>query len=146
MTKSKIYMTAGEASGDVFGREVMEMLFTRTPNIEFRSVGGAEMAHYGSTPDIDISPLNILGYWEGIKAYPQVARLTTEVANDILTFDPKLAVLIDAWGFSLRIAKKVRAQNPSIKLIKLIGPQVWASRPGRAKTVAEHFDRLLCSG
>ena len=53
-------------------------------------------------------------------------------------------VLIDSWGFTLRVAQGVRAANPNIKLVKYVGPQVWATRPGRAKTLAAAVDHLIC--
>ena len=54
-----------------------------------------------------------------------------------------MAILIDSWGFTLRVAQPLRAQDPSIPLIKYVGPQVWATRPGRAKTLAAAVDHLL---
>ena len=54
-------------------------------------------------------------------------------------------VLIDSWGFTLRVAQGVRARAiRNIKLIKYVGPQVWATRPGRAKTLAAAVDHLIC--
>jgi lipid-A-disaccharide synthase len=53
-------------------------------------------------------------------------------------------VLIDSWGFTLRVAQGVRAQAPKIKLVKYVGPQVWATRAGRAKTLAATVDHLIC--
>jgi len=52
-------------------------------------------------------------------------------------------VLIDSWGFTLRVAQRLRRQDPKLKLIKYVGPQVWASRPARAKTLARSVDHLL---
>jgi lipid-A-disaccharide synthase len=54
-----------------------------------------------------------------------------------------VAVLIDSWGFTLRVAKGLRRELPDLPLVKYVGPQVWASRPGRAKTLARAVDRLL---
>jgi lipid-A-disaccharide synthase len=62
----------------------------------------------------------------------------------ILKAKPDVVVLIDSWGFTLRVAQGVRAAAPEIKLVKYIGPQVWATRPGRAKTLAAAVDHLIC--
>src|SRR5581483_4974928 len=51
--------------------------------------------------------------------------------------------LIDSWGFTLRVARRLRRLDPQLPLIKYVGPQVWATRPGRAKTLARSVDRLL---
>jgi predicted glycosyltransferase len=56
---------------------------------------------------------------------------------------PDAVVLIDSWGFTIRVAKAIRAARPSVPLIKYVGPQVWASRPGRARTLAGAVDHLL---
>ncbi|MEI9891281.1 MAG: lipid-A-disaccharide synthase [Caulobacteraceae bacterium] len=52
-------------------------------------------------------------------------------------------MLIDSWGFTLRVAQRLRKQDAALKLIKYVGPQVWASRPGRARTLAKTVDHLL---
>ena len=51
--------------------------------------------------------------------------------------------MIDSWGFTLRVARALRRLNPSLPLVKYVGPQVWASRPGRARTLAGAVDHLL---
>jgi lipid-A-disaccharide synthase len=85
-----------------------------------------------------------LGFAEGIRAYGTVVKLADAAADAIIAFQPDAVVLVDSWGFMLRVAQRVRARAPDIKLIKLIGPQVWATRPGRAKTLAATVDHLLC--
>ena len=62
---------------------------------------------------------------------------------DILERKPDVVVLIDSWGFMLRVAQGVRAVDPAIRLIKYVGPQVFATRPGRARTLAATVDHLL---
>jgi lipid-A-disaccharide synthase len=56
---------------------------------------------------------------------------------------PDVAVLIDSWGFTLRVANALRRLFPAMPLVKYVGPQVWATRPGRAKTLAASVDHLL---
>ena len=85
-----------------------------------------------------------LGFFEGIKAYGDVVRLADEAAAEIIKDTPDVVVLVDSWGFMLRVAQRVRAQAPDIRLVKLVGPQVWATRSGRAKTLASTVDHLLC--
>ena len=102
------------------------------------------MAGEGVVSAADISALGVLGLVEGLKAYPRVVRAVEETAMAALAFKPDVAVLIDSWGFTSRVAKRLRAQMPGVKLIKYIGPQVWATRPGRAKTLASLVDHLVC--
>lgn len=144
MAGDRLYFTAGEPSGDLFAGEVIDELRDHAKDLAIRGIGGFEIAARVETPDIDTAPLNVLGFWEGIKAYGDVRAISTAIADDILAYQPDAAILVDSWGLSLRIAQKVRAKNPAIRLVKLIGPQVWASRAGRAKTLAKCVDRLLC--
>ncbi|MEM7637559.1 MAG: lipid-A-disaccharide synthase, partial [Pseudomonadota bacterium] len=98
----------------------------------------------GITSPIDIAPLSILGLFEGLKAYGTVVKLADAAADAIIAAAPDAVILVDSWGFMLRVAQRVRARDPNIKLIKLVGPQVWATRPGRAKTLAAAVDHLIC--
>jgi len=139
----KIHITAAEASGDLLGREVAEALRARAPGVQLAGIGGAEMAAAGLESPIDIAPLSVLGLVEGLKAYGDVKRLVAEAADAIIAFDPDIAVLIDSWGFTIRLAAAIRRRAPEIRLVKLIGPQVWATRPGRVRSVAAHYDHLL---
>jgi lipid-A-disaccharide synthase len=139
-----LYLVAAEASGDLLAREVAEWARRKSPGIEINGIGGAELAAAGITSPIDIAPLSVLGFVEGIKAYGDVVRLADAAADDICKRRPKVVVLVDSWGFMLRVAQRVRARDPSIRLVKLIGPQVWATRPGRAATLAATVDHLLC--
>ncbi|KCZ48261.1 hypothetical protein HY17_17350 [Hyphomonas sp. CY54-11-8] len=137
-------MVAGEASGDLLAREVVEEIRRKTYDVELAGIGGRELASVGIHSPFDISPLSILGFAEGIRAYGTVVKLADAAADAIIAFQPDVVVLVDSWGFMLRVAQRVRARAPDIKLIKLIGPQVWATRPGRAKTLSATVDHLLC--
>ncbi|MEO1100905.1 MAG: lipid-A-disaccharide synthase [Pseudomonadota bacterium] len=144
MTQARIFLVAAEPSGDLLGREVADELRKTSPDLVMAGIGGAEMAQAGLRSAIDTSPLSVLGLFEGLKAYPDVVRLADEAVAEIVAFKPDAVVLVDSWGFMLRVAQRLRKIDPAIRIIKLIGPQVWASRPGRAKTLAACVDHLLC--
>jgi lipid-A-disaccharide synthase len=76
-------------------------------------------------------------------AYPKVVKRADETAALAAREKPDVAVLIDSWGFTLRVAQRLRRQQLDLPLVKYVGPQVWASRPGRAKTLAQSVDHLL---
>jgi lipid-A-disaccharide synthase len=139
-----LYLVAAEASGDLLAREVAEWVRRKAPDIQIDGIGADELAAIGIRSPIDISPLSVLGFVEGIRAYGDVVRLADAAAEDICTKNPRVVVLVDSWGFMLRVAQRVRARAPWIRLVKLIGPQVWATRPGRAETLAATVDHLLC--
>jgi len=139
-----IMLVAAEASGDALGAGLMRALRRRLgEGVRFVGVGGARMAAEGLQSPFDISDLSILGWAEGLKAYPRVVRRADETAALAAREKPDAAVLIDSWGFTLRVAQRLRRQDPRLKLIKYVGPQVWASRPARAKTLARTVDHLL---
>ncbi|MEL7454725.1 MAG: lipid-A-disaccharide synthase, partial [Pseudomonadota bacterium] len=71
----RLYFVAGEPSGDLIGREVMDAIRARTPNLLYRSTGGTFMAECAPSSGLDTRPLAVLGFWEGIKAYRDVVRL-----------------------------------------------------------------------
>lgn len=139
-----LYFVAAEASGDLLAREVADWVRRKAPGTQIDGIGGAELAAIGIKSPIDISPLSVLGFVEGIRAYGDVVRLADEAAGDICLKNPRVVVLVDSWGFMLRVAQRVRARAPWIRLVKLIGPQVWATRAGRAETLAATVDHLLC--
>lgn len=144
MSNADIYFVAAEASGDLLAREVIEEIIRMQPDLVIQGIGGGELEAIGIRSPIDISPLSILGLFEGIKAYGDVIRLADAATEAILKANPKVVVLVDSWGFMLRLAQRIRAQAPHIRLVKLIGPQVWATRPGRAKPLSATVDHLLC--
>ena len=76
-------------------------------------------------------------------AYGKVVARVAETAELARREKPDIAVLIDSWGFTLRVAHRLRQIDPDLPLIKYVAPQVWASRPGRAKTLAAAVDHLL---
>lgn len=140
----KLHITAAEPSGDLLSREVAEALRAREPGVEMVGIGGPELASIGIDSPFDISPLSILGLVEVLKAWPMVARLADAAADHIIEHDPDAAILTDSWGFNIRVGQRVRARAPHIRLVKLAGPQIWATRSGRARTLAETFDQVLC--
>ena len=146
MTMSKtIMLVAAEASGDMLGGGLMAQLRAQAPDVNwnFVGVGGARMAEQGVVSPFDIAQLSILGMLEGLKALPRVNARVRDTVALAQRERPDAVVLIDSWGFTLRAARAIRKVMPQVPLIKYVGPQVWATRPGRAKTLARSVDLLL---
>lgn len=140
----KIMLVAAEASGDALGAGLARALRSRLGDgVAFVGVGGPRMAEEGVESPFDIADLSILGWIEGLRAYGRVKARVTETAALAARERPDAAVLIDSWGFTVRVARAIRAAQPDVALIKYVGPQVWASRPGRARTLADSVDHLL---
>jgi lipid-A-disaccharide synthase len=140
----KIMLVAAEASGDALGAGLAGALKVRLgAEVAFVGVGGPRMAEQGVRSPFDIAELSIHGWLEGLKAYGIVKRRVADTVALGMAERPDAVVLIDSWGFTIRVAKGLRAALPGVPLIKYVGPQVWASRPGRAKTLAAAVDHLL---
>jgi len=140
----KVMLVAAEASGDALGAGLARALRAKLGDaVTFVGVGGAKMAEEGIQSPFDIAQLSILGIWEGLKAYPTVkARLNDTVALAARE-KPDVAILIDSWGFNIRLAKALRKLDPELPLVKYVAPQVWAYREKRAFDLARSVDLLL---
>lgn len=138
-------LVAAEASGDALGAQLAQALKRRLGpgNVRFVGVGGVQMAREGVNSPFDISQLSVLGLFEGLMAYPRVRARVKDTLALAQRERPDVAVLIDSWGFTLRVAQGLRRREPNLPIIKYVAPQVWASRPGRARTLAGTVDHLL---
>jgi lipid-A-disaccharide synthase len=141
---SHVFLVAAEDSGDAVGADVIDALRAKAPGIRISGIGGERMKARGASSDVDMSGLAVLGLFEGLKAYGRVKKAVEDVAAVIAAADPDSVVLIDSWGFMWRVARALKLRGVRAKRIKLIGPQVWATRPGRARVLAQWVDHLLC--
>jgi lipid-A-disaccharide synthase len=140
-----VMLVAAEASGDALGAGMARAMRERLggDKVRFVGIGGAKMAAEGIQSPFDIAQLSILGIVESLKAYPRaMARLKDTLALAARE-KPDVAVLIDSWGFNIRLAKALRKQDPPLPLVKYVAPQVWAYRAERAKDLAGAVDLLL---
>jgi lipid-A-disaccharide synthase len=140
-----VLLVAAEASGDALGAGLARAVRRRLgPDaVRFAGVGGAKMAAEGVESPFDIAQLSIIGIVESLKAYPRaMARLQDTLALAARE-KPDVAVLIDSWGFNIRLAQALRRQTPDLPLVKYVAPQVWAYRPGRARALAKAVDFLM---
>lgn len=139
-----VMLVAAEASGDDRGAALAQAIRRRLGDrVRFVGVGGVRMAEQGVRSPFDIADLSILGVFDGLLAYRRIMRRVRETAALALAERPDVAVLIDSWGFTLRVARALRTIDPALPLVKYVGPQVWAWRPGRARTLAASVDHLL---
>ena len=101
----KIMLVAAEASGDALGASLAQALKSRLgDDVTFVGVGGPKMAAEGVASPFDIAELSILGWIEGLKAYGLVKRRVADTVALAKTERPDAVVLIDSWGFTIRVA------------------------------------------
>jgi lipid-A-disaccharide synthase len=143
-TPLRVMLVAVEASADTLGAGLAQALRARLGDgVEFVGVGGAKMAAEGIASAYDISELSLVGLFEIAGAVPLALRRLEETVRLAEAEKPDIAVLIDSWEFTWRVARRMRLRTPHVALIKYVAPQVWATRPGRARVVARTFDRLM---
>ena len=141
----KIAIVAGEESGDLLGADLVAAL-RRLSGREVRlvGIGGRHLQEQGLTPLFDGGEIALMGLSAIIRDLPRLMRRIGETARFIAAEKPDCVVTIDSPDFSLRVAKKVRALDPSIPIVHYICPSVWAWRPGRAKAMRPDVDEVLC--
>ncbi|MCK6550051.1 lipid-A-disaccharide synthase, partial [Myxococcota bacterium] len=137
----KVFISAGEASGDALGAALLEALARRGVDVEAFGMGGPRMQALGFRVVRDASELNVVGLVEVLRHLPRLFALRDDLARRAIDARPDLAILIDVPDFNLRVAKALK--RAGIPVIFYVGPSVWAWRPWRARTFARHIDRLL---
>ena len=123
----RIYVVAGEASGDLQAAAVMQALKEQHPAVAFRFWGGDRMAAVaGTQPVVHNRERAFMGLWEVLKNLGRIRRYLKQCKEDILAWKPDVLLLVDYPGFNLRIAKF--AKELGIKVVYYISPQLWAWR------------------
>jgi len=139
-----IFLVAAETSGDRLGAALIEALRARLDGkVRFAGVGGADMAAAGMASLVPIEELSIMGFAALPRRVPTILRRIREVGDTVLRDKPDVLVIIDSPDFTHRVARRVRARNPSIPIVDYVSPTVWAWRPGRARAMRRYVDHLL---
>jgi lipid-A-disaccharide synthase len=142
MPPQKIWMLAGEASGDVLGARLILALRSQRDNLDFHGVGGPRMELAGFTSLFPMRDLAVMGLAEILPRLRSLNRRLDEAVADIKHLNPDLVITIDSPGFALRLLKRIKPLG--IKRIHYVGPQVWAWRESRVKKFPGLWDKLLC--
>lgn len=140
----RIFLVAVEPSGDALGADLITALRSDYGHdVEIAGVGGRKMEALGLKSAIDISDLAILGLLDGLKSYATILKRVNETVDAAIKFGADAVVLIDSWGFMIRVAQRLqKRENPPL-MVKYVGPQIWAARPRRADVLARSVDHLL---
>lgn len=139
----RLFLIAGEASGDHLGADLIDALRQRNPSIEFHGAGGARMRSAGQRQSLDLASHGVIGIWDVVRQYPKYRRFFSRLVKECVALEPEAIVLIDYPGFNMRFMRRVRAALPKTKIIYYVSPQVWAWKPGRAATLERYVDLLL---
>jgi lipid-A-disaccharide synthase len=139
----RAFLIAGEPSGDKLGGALMAALRDLVPGIEFDGVGGADMTAEDLTSRFAMDELSVMGIAEVLPRYRQLMRRVDETAAAVAATKPDVLITIDSPDFCLRVARRVRAAAPGVRIVHYVAPSVWAWRPGRAAKMARHVDQVL---
>lgn len=107
-------------------------------------VGGRHLQALGLAPLFDAGDIALMGFSAVLRDLPRLARRIGATARAIVAAKPDCLITIDNPDFTLRVARRVRAADPSIPIVHYICPSVWAWRPGRAAAMKPYVDHILC--
>lgn len=138
----RIFILAGEPSGDRLGGALMAGLKQLCPEVSFDGIGGPQMQAEGLVSRFDMAELSVMGLAEILPRYRALMARINQTAAAVVETQPDVLITIDSPDFSLRVARKVR-ENSSVKTIHYVAPSVWAWRPGRAEKMARWVDHVL---
>jgi lipid-A-disaccharide synthase len=139
----RIFVVAGEESGDQLGAELMEALSRRRPSLHFQGVGGERMARRGLRSLFPLRDITAIGIAEVVTALPRLLARIRQTADAVVAARPDILVIIDSPDFTHRVARRVRRQAPDIPIVDYVCPSVWAWRPWRAKAMTRYVDRVM---
>ena len=138
----KLFVIAGEPSGDRLGAALMAGLKTLSP-VQFVGIGGALMTAEGLESLFPMEELSVMGIAEVLPKYLHLKRRVREAAEAALAGGAEALITIDSPDFCLRVAAIVKAAKPGFRTIHYVAPSVWAWRPGRAAKMARVVDHVL---
>lgn len=141
MNEKRIFISAGEASGEMHAARLAEALRARTGAHLF-GLGGARMREAGVELVEDASRVSVVGISEVIERLPAIWRAFRRLTDEVARRRPQLAILVDFPDFHLRLAQRLHRQG--VRIVYFISPQVWAWRPGRIRLMKRLVERVLC--
>jgi lipid-A-disaccharide synthase len=137
----KLFVIAGEASGDLHASNLMKSIRKLYPKADFRCYGGDLMREAGGTLAKHYREMNFMGIWEVIKNYGKIRKNLSDCKADIRLYRPDALILVDYAGFNLRIAEY--AKKHRYRVYYYISPKLWAWGKWRVKKVKRAVDRMF---
>ncbi len=140
----RLAIITGEESGDQLGADLVRALRKNYDGeITLTGVGGDHLSELGLDSLFDQHEIALVGLSAIIRKLPQLVRRISQLAASIVVAKPDCLIIIDSPDFTHRVARKVRAADPSIPIVNYISPSVWAWRPERAKAMRSYIDHVL---
>lgn len=137
----KLFLVAGEASGDLHGAFALRETLKKMPNLEVFGIGGARLAELGMRQIYRADEVNVVGFVDVAKRFGFLRRVMRDLQTAIVQEKPDAALLIDYPGMNLRLAKFLSVRG--VPVIYYIAPQVWAWKENRVEQIRKYVSRLL---
>jgi len=141
MTRLRIALVAGEASGDLLAAHLIDALRRRLPSADFCGIGGPKMQHVGFDAWWPSETLAVRGYFEVLRHYQKISGVRRALLKRLLKEKPDVFIGVDAPDFNLWLERKLK--RAGIPTVHYVSPSVWAWRGGRVKRIAKSVDQLL---
>jgi len=138
---SRIFLSAGESSGDMHGANLIRALLGEAPEVVCEGLGGPRMAAAGMELRCDLAGRAIMGFAEVVKSFPYIRRVFLDTVAHLERTRPDCLVTIDYPGFNMRLAERAKAMG--IPVAYYISPQVWAWKKKRIFRIARSVDKML---
>ena len=138
----KVFLVAGEPSGDKLGAALMAGLKRLRAGVTFQGVGGPLMQEQGLVSQFPMDELSVMGLAEVLPKYRHLKRRIREVADAVIAAQPDVLITIDSPDFCLRVARLVKDASDT-RTVHYVAPTVWAWRPKRALKMARVIDHVL---
>ena len=139
----KIFILTGEASGDKLAAKVIDNLNKLNSNIEYLSVGGENLKRLRIKSIYNLKEITYLGFTNVLLNIFKIKRKINETVQAIENFQPDILFTVDSPDFTLRVAERIKKNNPKIRTIHYVAPQVWVWREGRVKKIKRYIDHIL---
>ena len=139
----KIFILTGEASGDKLASEAISSLKKINPNIQYLSVGGENLKKFGIKSIYNLKEITYLGFTSVFLNIFKINKKINETVKAVENFKPDILFTVDSPDFTLRVAERVKKNNPGIKTVHYVAPQVWIWRKGRVKKIKKFIDHIL---
>ena len=147
MSRSRIMLMAGEASGDTLAMELIEAMRAEKGELDAFGAGGIQMKKAGVDVAIDLTEHAVVGIWEAIRNYGKFKRFFNRLLNLAMEKQPDAIICIDNPGFNLRFVRAIRERSSKTdwrpKIIYYISPQLWAWHESRVHQIERDVDLLL---
>ena len=140
----KLFLVAGEHSGDALGARLMASLDRRCAgNISYAGVGGPLMEQAGFSSLFAMSDVAVMGPVAIVLALRRLTARVHATVDAAVAASPDAVVIIDSPEFTHRVATRIRTRRPDLPIVNYVSPSVWAWRPGRAKSMRVYVDHIM---